>query len=263
MKCEPNTMAGVTHHYQNRTLELDKPLNNLQDTCNSGCNCTTRSRDPVCDDMNVEYFSACFAGCKSSQLLENNTVLYSDCACSESPNKQAVSGKCESDCTLLPAFLVVLFVAIFSIMVCVPAGVVTSIRCVPDHQGAYALSVQWLFVRFLATIPGPILYGSIVDRTCIVWQDRCAEDDGSCWQYNQYNLGVNFMSLTLAVSAVICVIYFIAQFIYKAPPKPSKKEKEKDGHLAENGVGTEQNDEGLENPAFDETASVDTTMTKL
>lgn len=45
-------------------------------------------------------------------------------------------------------------------------------RSVPDRLKAYSLGWQMIFIRSLGAIPGPIIYGKLIDTTCILWQDK-------------------------------------------------------------------------------------------
>lgn len=57
--------------------------------CNAtGCQCVDdRSFAPVCDkDNELNYFSACTAGCKNA-TKENGSFVYSDCQCGSDGRK--------------------------------------------------------------------------------------------------------------------------------------------------------------------------------
>lgn len=60
-------------------------------------------------------------------------------------------------------------------------------RCVQDDQRSFALGIQWIKVRLIGTIPAPMVFGALIDETCILWQESCYEEDGACLVYdNQY-----------------------------------------------------------------------------
>lgn len=60
------------------------------------------------------------------------------------------------------------------------------LSCVHDDQRSFALGIQWIKVRILGTIPAPMIFGTLIDETCILWQESC-DDAGSCLVYdNQY-----------------------------------------------------------------------------
>jgi hypothetical protein len=60
-------------------------------------------------------------------------------------------------------------------------------RCVQDDQRSFALGIQWIKVRLIGTIPAPMVFGALIDETCILWQESCHEENGACLVYdNQY-----------------------------------------------------------------------------
>ena len=69
-------------------------------------------------------------------------------------------------------------------------------------------------------MPGPLLFGFVIDNACVVWQERCSEQ-GSCWIYDNRKLSINFLVLTLAVKVVSTFFFSLATFLYK-PPKEEK-----------------------------------------
>ena len=73
----------------------------------------------------------------------------------------------------------------------------------------------------LGTIPGPLLFGSILDNVCLVWQEKC-DEDGSCWIYDSRRVGQYFYILTVAVKATTISLLIIAYKLYKPPPEPSE-----------------------------------------
>jgi len=78
-------------------------------------------------------------------------------------------------------------------------------RCVPDNQRTYALGLQWLFLCMFGSMPGPVIFGAFIDKTCILWEETCS-GRGSCLEYNNELLsyllvaaGLFFQSKTLSL----------------------------------------------------------------
>uniref|UniRef100_A0A665VLJ0 Solute carrier organic anion transporter family member n=1 Tax=Echeneis naucrates TaxID=173247 RepID=A0A665VLJ0_ECHNA len=143
----------------------------------------------------------------------------------------AVAGKCGSSCHHMPAFLSFFFIIISFTFLCSIPALTATLRCVPDSQRSFGLGIQWIVVRTLGKplypfimftlkkaecsqraefsthmfneiraatvsptggIPGPIAFGSVIDISCLLWQDQCGEQ-GSCYLYqnsamSQYTL---------------------------------------------------------------------------
>ncbi|ELK36635.1 Solute carrier organic anion transporter family member 4C1 [Myotis davidii] len=65
--CENEPFAGVSQSY-NGTGHMG----NLTTPCNANCNCMRSHYYPVCGRDGVQYFSPCFAGCKSSVSVKHS-----------------------------------------------------------------------------------------------------------------------------------------------------------------------------------------------
>ena len=53
-------------------------------------------------------------------------------------------------------------------------------RSVEPAQRSLALGFQTMLIRALGTVPGPIVYGAVIDKTCILWQGQDEGGDISC-----------------------------------------------------------------------------------
>jgi len=54
--------------------ETDEITKNLTTLCNVNCNCQEEYFIPVCGADNIEYFTACHAGCSGSMDVNDTTV---------------------------------------------------------------------------------------------------------------------------------------------------------------------------------------------
>ena len=56
-----------------------------------------------------------------------------------------------------------------------------------------------MLISMFALIPGPILYGRIIDSTCLVWSENCYGKRGNCQLYDQklFRYFINFTALAL------------------------------------------------------------------
>lgn len=62
-----------------------------------------------------------------------------------------------------------------------------SFRCVHDDQRSFALGIQWIKVRIFGTIPAPLIFGTLIDDTCLLWQESC-DNAGACLVYDNYSM---------------------------------------------------------------------------
>lgn len=121
---------------------------------------------------------------------------------SKVPFGSGIRQKCPSTCNILGFFLTVFFIVMlltFIITLPTVTGTLRFVsfyilkkkwklnlriyRCVPDTHRSYALGIRGIIVRLLGTIPGPIIFGYILDTTCVLWQETCNRS-GSCRLYD-------------------------------------------------------------------------------
>ncbi|KAF4015382.1 hypothetical protein G4228_006834 [Cervus hanglu yarkandensis] len=90
--------------------------------------------------------------------------------------------------------------------------------CVNQRQRSLALGIQCTLLRLLGTIPGPIIFGSAIDSTCILWDINECGNKGACWVYN--NVKMAYMLVAISVICKIITVSFngVAVFLYKPPP---------------------------------------------
>ncbi|XP_017928430.1 solute carrier organic anion transporter family member 4C1 isoform X3 [Manacus vitellinus] len=127
-KCRNEPFAGVSETYNGTGM-----LRNLTAPCNANCGCLRSMYYPVCGRDRVQYFSPCFAGCKSYLVDSNMTKIYHNCSCIGKPIREngsedflfeAISGKCPTQCRFLPIFLTIFFFAVvFTFMAVTPTTV--------------------------------------------------------------------------------------------------------------------------------------------
>ncbi|KAG7248993.1 hypothetical protein CRUP_021298, partial [Coryphaenoides rupestris] len=96
--------------------------------------------------------------------------------------------------------------------------------CVPDSQRSFGLGIQWIVVRTLGSIPGPIAFGSVIDLSCMLWQDKCGEQ-GSCYLY--HNTAMSRYTLALGI-----IFFLLASILYQPPPESPQSSCESTDHGA-------------------------------
>lgn len=231
-------------------------LPKLESECSTsvGCTCSPLEYDPVCGRDNVMYFSPCYAGCRSSHQVDNIAVrfplfmlgsidanlsnllkvyfiqVFADCNCvgesaknllnpsSSNFTVMATRDKCWSRCTSLGLFLGVSFVLIvFTFLISMPALSAT-LRCVPEVQRSFSLGIQWIVVRLIGMIPAPMVFGSLMDLSCIFWEDNCGIR-GSCRSYDNKLMSRYFLIVVLVGKCVSVFAFSMAMCIYKPPPE--------------------------------------------
>ncbi|PIK42944.1 putative solute carrier organic anion transporter family member 4A1 [Apostichopus japonicus] len=223
IQCPGLRFAGVTVDYSGTTnLELGE--SNITSACNFGCSCTD-DYDPVCASTNVMYYSACHAGC-AQQDDSGVTTKYSECLCvpggDGSFGGTAVEGKCYEECNSLGWFAVLAFFMLFFAMASIVPNVTGIFEVVDISQRTTSLGLQSLFYRCLGTIPGPIVFGLLIDKSCMIWEDDC-DDVRTCWLYENDQFAL-YLFLILIVFRTLSITFFTAAyFTYKPVTKKGEE----------------------------------------
>ena len=127
-----------------------------------------RAEIVVCRD---EISSPCRAGCRASSGTNN----FTQCGCVQAEAASAVRQLCGGDCGYFYPFLVVCFVLIFLTFWITMPSTMATLRSVREHERSMALGLQSVVIRLIGSIPGPVLFGYFIDRTCILWDKSCGK----------------------------------------------------------------------------------------
>lgn len=199
--------------------------------CNSHCNCNLGVYNPVCSMDGTVFFSPCFAGCEV-QLAAGGARMYTNCSCLTSAKPvtlkngtevsvQALRKKCNTGCKLLPYFTLAIFAALYSSFLNLAPVATVLLRVVPLKERSVALALKWIILRLLASIPGPVLVGRVIDRTCLVWQSLCGRS-GSCLYYNNKLLAHNLFTVLILLKSLSILMYTLALIMYRRHLKGRK-----------------------------------------
>uniref|UniRef100_A0A1I8PGJ0 Solute carrier organic anion transporter family member n=1 Tax=Stomoxys calcitrans TaxID=35570 RepID=A0A1I8PGJ0_STOCA len=224
LSCPNLNFAGVTTPYQGfhqmQQSQMAEMGIDLEFACNANCSCSRYMYDPICGADNVMYYNPCYAGC-ALELSLNDSKSYKDCGCITTKHPReydATNTMCTSSCQYLPYFIALCFtLMLFTFLATMPALSAT-LRCVYDDQRSFALGIQWIKVRLLGTIPAPMIFGTLIDETCILWQETCDEEAGACLVYENSQMS-RYMWI-LALTGKLCsVTFFFAAWWFYIPPK--------------------------------------------
>ncbi|XP_051955483.1 solute carrier organic anion transporter family member 2B1-like isoform X2 [Xyrauchen texanus] len=156
--------------------------------CTNSCLCSDEAFDPVCGSDGVEFRSPCHAGCMTGiPCNSTDKVLnYTDCSCVSSSGSLgfALPGTCKSGCAdRLISFMILSSITCFVASLSHTTSFMMILRTVTPEDKSFALGIQFMLFRVLAFLPAPVLYGSAIDSTCILWGKKCGEKT-SCSYYN-------------------------------------------------------------------------------
>ncbi|NXF82284.1 SO2B1 protein, partial [Sclerurus mexicanus] len=192
--CPTQKVAGVTYSDSSQfgPHELE---------CNLQCNCPEKAYNPICGSNSIEYISPCSAGCRAVNTHEhNNSVLsYTNCSCISQDGLpgSAKPGTCGTGCShlFLPFVVLSCLSGILASTAHTPSFMLI-LRSIQPEDKSFAVGIQFMLLRVLAWMPGPVLYGSAIDTTCILWEKRC-DRNAACRYYDntlfrQRYLGLQF-----------------------------------------------------------------------
>ncbi|XP_037866801.1 solute carrier organic anion transporter family member 5A1 isoform X2 [Bombyx mori] len=227
--CDNIKMAGTTIPYTNNS-NLEPFKVNLTAACNLNCLCTETDMEPVCGNNGLTYFSPCHAGCAKFSSHRSN---FTNCACvhensmggggvvaaalrSDSRAQYsdvtivpvATAGPCNPPCTTIFPFLVLLFFMTFVVAVTQMPLLMIVLRSVSEEERSFALGMQFVIFRLFGYIPAPILFGNLIDSTCILWKQSCSgEKGGRCLLYDIEQFRYRYVGLCGGIKIVALGIF--------------------------------------------------------
>ncbi|KAL5270047.1 hypothetical protein ACHWQZ_G003509 [Mnemiopsis leidyi] len=77
-----------------------------------------------------------------------------------------------------------------------------------------AYGIRNLLFRTVGTIPGPVLFGIIIDSACAVWQRGCDGSYGSCWEHDTTKLVYSVSAAFIAVKLLSDLFLFLTWRLY-------------------------------------------------
>ncbi|KAH7960403.1 hypothetical protein HPB49_019177 [Dermacentor silvarum] len=191
----------------------------LEHSCNAHCNCSRIGYDPVCGSDNFTYYSPCIAGCGDVRNFKS-TKLYNQCTCVNGPTLFMAAEKksnetgnyymakrdpCTTDCRLILVYAIAIFVALFFTFLLIVPALTALLRSLDEDIKSTGIGVNYVAIRLLGTIPGPILFGHLIDRSCVLWQGTCDGGSGACAVYENSAMGMNLFLIMLGVKSASIV----------------------------------------------------------
>jgi len=159
--------------------------------------------------------------------------VYSNCSCITSKVRatatvdgvereqvMAVREKCDSTCTNVYGFTAMLFIfLIFTLMNSMPCLSAT-LRCIDSKHSTFALGAQMIIWRMLGSIPGPLVFGLVIDDACLLWQTTDGAV-GSCLVYDNYAFSRAMIGLAFLGKGTAFVFAVLAWWVH-APSADAK-----------------------------------------
>ena len=77
----------------------------------------------------------------------------------------------------------------------------------------YFQAFNVVLLSLLAMLPSPIVYGAIIDNTCILWQESCDGGTGNCLLYDTEKLRMTLMLTTGILTTVNGLLFVVLERI--------------------------------------------------
>ena len=205
---------------------------NLTASCNLGCSCDMNDVQPVCGANGLTYFSPCHAGCTS--LLNNNN--FTNCACvggdlngssgsGVTKVPVATAGPCYTPCEMIFPFIVLLFFMTLLVAITQMPVLMVVLRSVAEEEKAFALGIQFVIFRLFGYIPSPIVFGSVIDSTCIVWKQTCeGSQGGRCLMYDIESFRYKYVGICAGIKALSFIIFLFDWWLIRNRQLREKEE---------------------------------------
>ncbi|XP_023290281.1 solute carrier organic anion transporter family member 3A1 isoform X2 [Orussus abietinus] len=220
--CDNVKMAGTTIPYFNSTTKAPEPFQvNLTAACNFGCECRMNDVEPVCGNNGLTYFSPCHAGCTAFSSKSN----FTNCACIHGNLTMlppatpefaevtvvpvATAGPCISPCKTIFPFLILLFFMTFIVAVTQMPLLMIVLRSVSEEERSFALGMQFVIFRLFGYIPAPILFGNLIDSTCLLWKSTCGEKGGRCLLYDIEQFRYRYVGLCAGIKILALALFLV------------------------------------------------------
>ncbi|XP_039299055.1 solute carrier organic anion transporter family member 5A1 [Nilaparvata lugens] len=203
---------------------------NLTAACNFGCECHMTDVEPVCGNNGLTYFSPCHAGCTALSSRSN----YTNCACIHGnmslPRGSALlgsreeaeadfaevtvvpvatAGPCNSSCHTIYPFLILLFFMTFVVAITQMPLLMIVLRSVEEEERSFALGMQFVIFRLFGYIPAPILFGNLIDSTCLLWKSTCGEKGGRCLLYDIEQFRYRYVGLCAGIKLLAMALFAV------------------------------------------------------
>ncbi|CAH1773391.1 unnamed protein product [Owenia fusiformis] len=231
--CDNPKFAGATRPYFNSSGHQQFEAN-LTSTCNIDCDCSHNDIEPICGINGMTYFSPCHAGCKQfigSEDFDDKEKLtnYSHCKCISDLSEEettpevlmsplARSGPCKMSCRTLAPFMVVLFFMVVAVSATQIPLLMLTMRSVNEEERSFALGMQFIIFRFFGYIPAPIMFGNVIDTTCLLWRKQC-NINGNCLMYDIVNFRYKYLGVTAGLKFVAMMFFLSVWIIVKTQLK--------------------------------------------
>ncbi|KAM4702194.1 solute carrier organic anion transporter family member 2B1 isoform 1-T3 [Discoglossus pictus] len=197
--------------------------------CSSQCGCSSSAFNPICGSDGTEYISPCYAGCEQVHFDPNDSKVlnYTRCGCIPSleGSGSATPGSCGTGCFhLFIPFMILSFLAGTLASASQTPSFMLILRSVHPSDKSLAIGIQFMLLRVLAWLPGPVMFGSVIDSTCILWGKKCGKK-AACQYYDNNLFRQRYIGLQLLFKVGALLFFLAVFFVLRHQEKKEVKEQ--------------------------------------
>ncbi|CAD6187532.1 unnamed protein product [Caenorhabditis auriculariae] len=217
--CDQPNMDGL-HYFEPYDRWNFYSSEEMLKDCISDCNCNGVFRFDAVNYDGQNFFSPCHAGCRNYNPF---TDVWSDCQCALGGSVS--KGLIHPTCDIFFAYFAVMFIGLFFGNLFFMVTMMIVLRSVYDDQKVIALSFASCATNLLGFIPAPIIYGSVIDLSCILWNSRCPGDKGNCVLYDNNKLRFDFHITNASFQLFAIISVLVCYFVSKRVTLPEEEQE--------------------------------------
>uniref|UniRef100_A0A8L7T352 Solute carrier organic anion transporter family member n=1 Tax=Brugia malayi TaxID=6279 RepID=A0A8L7T352_BRUMA len=214
-------------------INQEKFIDKLE--CSFECQCTQVDFFNPVNHHARNYFSPCHAGCRE---YNSHLQKWDLCLCAD--NGPVETGLYTDECNAIFIYIASMFMGLFLGNLFFMTTMMIVLRSVYDDEKVLALSFASCTTNIMGFIPGPIIFGWIIDEDCLLWHSKCPHDHGNCVIYDNKAFRQSFhltsagFQFLAVISVVICYI-FSRKFTF---PEEERKEEMYDEYVEKQADGS-------------------------
>ncbi|XP_055328730.1 solute carrier organic anion transporter family member 74D-like isoform X2 [Paramacrobiotus metropolitanus] len=194
--------------------------------CRTSCGCNRKDFAPVCHTATHEsYFSPCHAGCSGVTYQDSGVKQYANCKCAAADTHDLepynftlvqqpsgfTTGFCKNTCVNFYIYVTVMFLLKAIASFPLSGTIMLTFRLVEPELKSMANAVSALMMSAFGYFPAPILMGTIIDSTCVLWKERACGEKGSCLLYDTDKFRFR---MHLAVACCKLLVLFLEIYVF-------------------------------------------------
>uniref|UniRef100_A0A1I7VEZ7 Solute carrier organic anion transporter family member n=1 Tax=Loa loa TaxID=7209 RepID=A0A1I7VEZ7_LOALO len=139
--------------------------------CSFECQCSQVDLFNPVNYHTTNYFSPCHAGCRD---YNSHLQKWDLCLCAD--NGPVETGLFVDECNAVFIYVAITFTGLFFGNLFFMTTMMVVLRSVYDDEKVLALSFASCITNIMGFIPGPIIFGWIIDEDCLLWHSNCPHD---------------------------------------------------------------------------------------